>query len=254
MVQLKIKTGTAVGHAGFTLVELLVALVISGLLMTAVYTTFQAQQNSYLAQEQVAEMQQNIRAGMDIMVSELRMAGYDVDKNGDKTGTAGIIVAGADNITFTLVADTDEVDNDNADGDNNSSTGEDEPGELKTIKYELYDAYHDTDSDHDDIGRQVGAAASTKRAVAENIEHLEFYYKLADGTQTTIPTAAQLEMIRSIEVSILAITRNPDRNYTNSAVYRPASNLVLGTTWGPYNDHFRRRLQTMTVKCRNLGL
>ncbi|MCD6187012.1 MAG: prepilin-type N-terminal cleavage/methylation domain-containing protein, partial [Desulfuromusa sp.] len=72
MVQLKIKTVTAVGHSGFTLVELLIALAISGVLMTAVYATFQAQQNSYLVQEQVAEMQQNIRAGMDIMVSELR--------------------------------------------------------------------------------------------------------------------------------------------------------------------------------------
>ena len=244
MVQLKIKTVTAVGHSGFTLVELLVALVISGVLMTAVYTTFQAQQNSYLVQEQVAEMQQNIRAGMDIMVSELRMAGYDVDKNGDNTGTAGITVAGADNITFTLVADTDGV-------DNNSSTVADEPGELKTIKYELYDAYSATDSDHDDIGRQVGAAATTKRAVAENIEYLEFYYKLADGTQITAPTAAQLELIRSIQISILAITRNPDRNYTNNKPYRSLS----GADWTPAPpDHFRRRLQTMTVKCRNLGL
>ncbi|MCD6188227.1 MAG: PilW family protein [Desulfuromusa sp.] len=246
MAQLKLKTVTAVGHAGFTLVELLIALAISGVLMTAVYATFQSQQNNYLAQEQVAEMQQNIRAGLDIMVSELRMAGYDVDKNGDKTGTAGITVADAGTITFTVVADTDGVDN-----DNDSPTEIDEQGELKTIKYELYDAYSGTDGGHDDIGRQVGASASTKRAVAENIEHLEFYYKLADGTQTTAPTAAQLELIRSIQISILAITRNPDRNYTNNKSY----NSLSGADWTPAPpDHFRRRFQTMTVKCRNLGL
>ncbi len=224
---------------GFTLVEVMITLVISGVLMTSVYMVFQSQQGSYQAQEQVAEMQQNLRAGLDIMAHDLRMVGYDIDKNGVKAGTAGIVVADADTITFTVVADTDGIDN-----DNDSPTEIDEPGELKTIRYYLYDAYDDHD---DDLGRKVGSA--NVQAVAENIEDLEFLYLDSAGAVTATPAA-----IRRIQISILARVGTPDRKYTNSAVYLPASNPDLGTSWGPYGDHFRRRFQTMTVKCRNMGL
>lgn len=242
---------------GFTLVEMLIAVAISGVIMTGVFSAFKTQQDSYLAQEQVAEMQQNIRAGFYVMADELRMAGYDIDKNGDKAGTAGITAASAISVTFTLVADGDGVNND---GDGPT----DETGELKTIKYDHYDANSTDDLDHWDLGRQVGAAASTKRAVAENIEQLEFYYTLADGTQILAPTASQLSDIEMLTVSILAITGRADRNYTNNKFYCPASNPLdsatgdctnpAGKKWGPYGDNSRRRFQTMTVKCRNMGL
>ena len=62
---------------GFTMVELLITMLISGVIMAAIYSAYTAQQRTYLAQQQVAGMQQNIRAGLDIMVRELRMAGYD---------------------------------------------------------------------------------------------------------------------------------------------------------------------------------
>lgn len=62
---------------GFTLIELLITVAVSGILMAGVYTAFKSQQDSYLAQEQVAEMQQNLRASIDYMTSELRMAGFD---------------------------------------------------------------------------------------------------------------------------------------------------------------------------------
>lgn len=243
MAQLKIKTETAVGHAGFTLVEMLVALVISGVLMTAVYTTFQAQQNSYLAQEQVAEMQQNIRAGLDRMVYELRMAGF----RGSGSSSASILGAKGDSIAFSY-----DLNEDGDTGDSGENIG--------------YDIYTSATTGPLTLGRASSPSAlalvetpagsghyeiSGHQPMAENIERLEFYYKLADGTQTTAPTAAQLELIRSIQISILAITRNPDRNYTNNKPYRSLS----GADWTPVPpDHFRRRLQTMTVKCRNLGL
>jgi len=237
---------------GFTLVELMVTLIVAGIIMSGVYSAFKTQQDSYRVQDQVVEMQQNIRSAFYIMADELRMAGYDIDKNGDTAGTAGITNASATGITFTLVADTDGVDSDNGgsdtvdtDGDGQSATGIDETGELKTITYDLYDAYGDLDND---IGRQVGGV---KSAVAENIENLEFYYTLTDGTRTTAPAATQLENIRTIEISILAITGHSDRKYTNSQTYTSAS----GVDWTPTSpDYFRRRFQTMTVKCRNMGL
>lgn len=61
---------------GFTLVEILVALVISSLLAAAIYSFFIGQHHAYTVQDQVIEMEQNARAAMDMIRKELRMAGY----------------------------------------------------------------------------------------------------------------------------------------------------------------------------------
>ena len=61
---------------GITLIELLVALVLSGLLLAAAYRTFIGQQKTYVVQEQVVDMQQNVRAAINRMVTELRMSGF----------------------------------------------------------------------------------------------------------------------------------------------------------------------------------
>jgi len=61
----------------FTLIELLLALAISGVVMAGVYSAYYSQQKSYITQEQVAAMQQNLRAAMYIIQREIRMAGCD---------------------------------------------------------------------------------------------------------------------------------------------------------------------------------
>jgi type IV pilus assembly protein PilW len=217
---------------GFSLVELLVVIVIAGIVMTSVYSMLFTQQRSYQVQEQVVEVQQGLRAGLDLLLYELRMAGYDPDDD----DLAGITVAADDSITFTLVADDDGEDND-------SDSVVDESGELKTVEYSLYDAYTDGDND---LGRQVGSSASTKRAVAENIEAVEFQYFDEDGSVTAV-----LDEIRSIQVAILARTNRIDNKYTDTNVYYTDAD---GVDWGPYGDSYRRRFQLMTVRCRNLGL
>jgi type IV pilus assembly protein PilW len=217
---------------GFSLVELLVVIVIAGIVMTSVYSMLFTQQRSYQVQEQVVEVQQGLRAGLDLLLYELRMAGYDPDDD----DLAGITAASAESVTFTLVADDDGEDND-------SDTTVDESGELKTVEYSLYDAYTDGDND---LGRQVGSSASTKRAVAENIEAVEFQYFDEDGNVTAV-----LDEIRSIQVAILARTNRIDNKYTDTNVYYTDAD---GVDWGPYGDSYRRRFQLMTVRCRNLGL
>lgn len=61
---------------GFTLVEILVAILISSLLVTAIFGFFITQHHAYTVQEQVVEMEQSTRAAMDMLRRELRMAGY----------------------------------------------------------------------------------------------------------------------------------------------------------------------------------
>ncbi len=61
---------------GFTLVELIVALFLSSLLVTALYYTFVKQHKTYTVQEQVVDTQQNARVAVFQMMRELRMAGF----------------------------------------------------------------------------------------------------------------------------------------------------------------------------------
>jgi type IV pilus assembly protein PilW len=157
---------------GLTLVELLVAMAISGIVAGAIYTAFQSQQKSYLVQDQVAEMQQNLRAAMDIMVREIRMAGYDPQSsNGfgiidiqprDVANNVDVGLTG--NGAFEFTADFD---------DNGTLSG----GE--TISYSVYDSPVATPDGINDLGRNSGGG---RQLVAENIEAMGFAFAFdADG-------------------------------------------------------------------------
>lgn len=61
---------------GLTLIELLIAMVISALVIAGLYRTFIGQQKTYSVQEQIVDMQQNARAAVNRMMTEIRMAGF----------------------------------------------------------------------------------------------------------------------------------------------------------------------------------
>jgi prepilin-type N-terminal cleavage/methylation domain-containing protein len=65
-------------QSGFTIIELMVALVISAIVTAAVYAIFITQQKTYAIQSGVTDMQQNARAALMLMVRDLRMAGADI--------------------------------------------------------------------------------------------------------------------------------------------------------------------------------
>ncbi len=64
---------------GLSLIELLAALAISGMVMAGSYRFFISQSKAYVFQDQVIEAQQNLRLAMDTLSRDLRMAGYDDD-------------------------------------------------------------------------------------------------------------------------------------------------------------------------------
>jgi prepilin-type N-terminal cleavage/methylation domain-containing protein len=66
---------------GVTLIELLVGLVITGMVVGGLYGFFIAQSKAYVVQDQVAEVQQNVRNGMEILVRDLTVAGCDDENN-----------------------------------------------------------------------------------------------------------------------------------------------------------------------------
>lgn len=221
-------------NRGFTLVELMIATALAAIVMASVYMAYSSQQKTALAQRQVAMVQQNIRAALFVMSKEIRMAGYDPSGNSSAGITAAGIGSAGNPLTFTMVAENDNVDND---GDGAT----DETGELKTVGYQLYDAYADGDLD---IGRTEGAAAITP--LVENIDVLNLVYLDQNGNPT-----ATLANIRSVQIAIVARAERPDRGYTNNSAY---FNLQGAQILGPQGDSFRRRVLNTEIKCRNLGL
>jgi len=206
---------------GFTLVELLIAIAIGGVVMAGICSAYYSQQESYITQDQVSAMQQNLRAGLWFMEREIRMASYD------PTGTAnaGIVTANATSIRFTLDL--------NADGDTDDSN--------EDITYALYDSDGDGDSD---LARKVGV--ENNQPVADNVDVLNFVYlDQAGDIATTLPD------IRSVQVTLVARAQRPDTRYTDTASYaNQQGEQILSTQ----NDNFRRKRLTAEIKCRNLGL
>lgn len=88
-------------NKGVTLVELMVVLVISAFLMAVVYTAYLTQHKIGHVQHQVVTMQQDIRASIDIMERDIRMAGCDPTGN----TTAGILTWTANILGITMDID-----------------------------------------------------------------------------------------------------------------------------------------------------
>ncbi|MBW2031277.1 MAG: prepilin-type N-terminal cleavage/methylation domain-containing protein [Deltaproteobacteria bacterium] len=212
---------------GFTLMELLVAMAMAGIVMGSVFSVYYSQQKSYVVQEEVSGMQQNLRAALYLMAKEIRMAGCD------PTGTAGagITTAGASSISFTLDLRGKDPD-DPPDGDTGDAN--------ENITYTLYDFGSDGDMD---LGRDTGSGNSP---VAENIDAINFVYLDGSGNPT-----ASLSQIRSVQITIVARTGRNIRGYTDNNTY---TNLQGATIFGPAGDNVRRVRLATNVKCRNLGL
>lgn len=67
---------------GFTLVELMIALVVSSVTVGAVYSVYTVQQRHFRNQQLVLTAQQNLRGALMVIEQELRMLGYDPEDSG----------------------------------------------------------------------------------------------------------------------------------------------------------------------------
>ena len=90
------------GQGGFSLADLLVGLTLVSLLAAAVFGVYQVSQNSYLFGASRAEVQENARAVLYRMATELREAGYDPTFSGNFPILTNIA---AEDMTFTADLD-----------------------------------------------------------------------------------------------------------------------------------------------------
>ncbi len=86
-------------NRGFSLVELMVAIVVSTILIAAVSATYIAQNRSYVAQENVTEINTQAKIAIDVMANDIKTAGFGVpaDMNQDAVNGLTTVVSFIDN-------------------------------------------------------------------------------------------------------------------------------------------------------------
>lgn len=216
-------------NKGFTIVELLVAVFVAGIIMAGVYSAYYSQQKSYRTQEQVAEMQQNLRSAMYFMAKEIRMAGCNPKGTADSAGFQNI---GASTVSFSM--DTR--------GQFSSSPPDGDTGDAnETIVYSLSDWNGDGTNDLMRSTPPTGNAA-----VAENVDALNFVYLNGDENVTADRLA-----VRSVQITLVARTGKRDPGFLDTTTY---TNQQGTTILAAQNDDFRRKVLSTKIKCRNMGL
>lgn len=235
---------TIIGERGFTLVELMIALFISGLVMAAVVSVYIAQTRKYSELDDVANIQQGLRGVLVLLPMDIRLAGCDPTES----AVPGIVAATRTLFQFTRDIGGSSVNANSGDGDVN------DPNE--NIMFGLA-AGNDTDNNGivDNGGLDWSSTGSIGRAtgggvlhpLADNIEALEFNYILDDGTTSLAPAIPN--KIREVQISLLARATNIATGFVNTRTYTTASGVV----WDPPNDNFRRRMVVTSIQLRNMG-
>jgi prepilin-type N-terminal cleavage/methylation domain-containing protein len=78
-----------IGHKGFSLIELLIVIGMLTVVMIAVYSLYDTHSKSAYVQEEVVDVQQNLRIAMDSISRDIRMAGMLIPLASTPVGNAG---------------------------------------------------------------------------------------------------------------------------------------------------------------------
>ena len=280
---------TEYGENGFTFVELLVALALSAAIGTSIMTLYANSSKTYETQSLVSEAQQNARGGMDALVWDLRMAGYDPTREAD----AGFLQAGNNIIQFTMDL-TDDGGTGEPDGDLTDTSGNADPNENVTYGWYTSSAKDVYGNDIRRLGRKTGVSYEP---VAEYIEAngLAFAYAFdsnddgqldtdaggrihwaqigandnwweldangddqisvdddtdGNGVLNTIDTGIVADLNDIRAVKIWLLMTSPRHDRGEEK----QSAYLVGTNIVTNEDNYSRRLLTTSVTCRNMGL
>jgi prepilin-type N-terminal cleavage/methylation domain-containing protein len=166
-------------NRGLTLVELVVTVIILGMVLLVVNQVFFSTTRIYGSTSTRANQQMNARAGLSVMITELRPAGSDPAEQ----GIQGVLSAQSD--TVHVQADLS--------GDGAIQTAE--PSE--DIMY-----YYDANAEA--VMRDPGTGPET---MIPNVTACTFTYFDVDNQPIAAPVAAnQLELVRSIGIDITTQT------------------------------------------------
>ena len=227
---------------GFTLVELIVAIAIAGIVIGAIYSTYKSQQDSYVVQTHVVEMQQNLRAALYMIGRDIRMAGFNPADIPDLAGFEQSLPNGdgleaTDSTRMTFTIDDDANGAINADDDAEQVAYRLDSNRLQKFMYDALNGW----------GWET---------VAENIDAVNFVYLDGNGNPIDPTIVANLPLISSVQITLLARTTHEAKDYTNNQIYQNQWPVASWAHWevGPLGDNVRRRLLTTEIRCRNMEI
>lgn len=223
---------------GFTLVELMVAMVVASLVLTAVVSAYQLQVRSKNTQEVLTDMNETTRVALEVMINEIRSARLDPTT----LANARFMIADTDQIRFSM---------DIGDGASFDSDGDiDDANEQ--VDYALTGTGH--------LGRTTAGAdgvfdgSDIQQPLARNVDALNFVYLDAQNNVLATPVnAANRPNIRRVEVTLVARAGEAGGAgytgaHTDSTSYENQRGDVI---LAAQNDDFRRLRLTTTVQCLN---
>ena len=271
---------------GFTLVELLVGILLMSVLIIVIYKVYQSYQRTYLVQEDVADLRQNLRFGLLVMSREIRMAGC----NPLEVSLTPIVSATSNSLHLQMDirgGNTDQKDNDEdgtideadeiaySDGNPEDVTYTFSSGELRRNGIVLaeniedlgfayaFDA--DEDGQLDTLGGNIIWAVDTN---GDNQLDLSLdtngdgRIDLDDDTNgdgiidgTSLSNTVGIDKIRAVRIWLLARCKKPDFRFNNTKRYVVCRSILSPSTdQGGINAHYRMKMFETFVKCRNLTL
>lgn len=183
-------TPRGIDEKGMTLLEIVIAIGILVIVVSIAMSYLNDRYRENEMQIQNTKMRQDARLAMDLMVREIRGAGYD-------TTGAGFAGLPYSSNQLTIRADHD--------GDGTPS------GQDEVIVY----AY---DPQAMRITRSTGGNTAT---VIDNVESFSFTYMDTDGNP--VASAAQEDAIRRVDIAMTVRTARPDPNYSANGGYRTLS-------------------------------
>ena len=178
--------------AGFTLIEMVVALGLSLVTVSAVYSLYVNELKAQYVREDRLEMQQQARVVVDVMSREILMAGYDPRGVNHDTDLSNDFLG----ITY----DPDRL---IIKSDLNGNGLIADPNESITF---VYDAKTHT------LRRNTGGG---NQPFGENVESLLVEYFDKEGNPTVDSTS-----IRQVKIIVTARTEDPDPKYVPNGGYR----------------------------------
>jgi type IV pilus assembly protein PilW len=164
---------------GFSIVELLIAMALTGIVVGSIYNVFISSKRSYHTQDSVADAQQRERMGIGFIERDIRLAGFDP---GDTAG-AGVELATVHKLRFTA--------------DRNRANGIEDTDEER-ITY-LFDSANSR------LRRCLyeGTGSETWQTIINGVNALTFAYLDVDNNTIATPvSAADLSDIRTVLISL----------------------------------------------------
>jgi type IV pilus assembly protein PilW len=277
---------------GYTIVELMIAVMLFSVVVLAIYSIFTSMQASYAAQDQVVEMQQNVRAAMDTLTRDVQLMGCGLYNGAPDTmltaansetaqGTDGITLAGniaastiltndAGNASTILVEDsTGFEDGDTIDicdfNGNRVATGtlSSDPPDKNTLTlaspvsasagYIITQAYQTLTYTVDYSNPRHPVLRRSGQPLAEDIEDLQFAYVFQDGDEANTPDDTDGDDTNDMEdVRSIRVNLVGRARNQDSKARDFRRPQVEDHEAATSSDGYRRRVLTAEIKARNV--